>query len=126
LDIAENLRNIEQTMLYVARVRDGPLANAAIDVLIAIHGEPDDLEKSYADGMTLKTIAEERKRAATLVSRRDKLRIFMATERQNISSDIPSLQRLETKYDIISSIIRNLSIGAGLLLFAFFIGKAFL
>jgi hypothetical protein len=32
-------------MLYVGRIRDSPLADDALDVAIAIHGQPDDTEK---------------------------------------------------------------------------------
>jgi hypothetical protein len=39
-------------MLYAGRVKSPPMADLALDVAIAIHGEPDEAEKVYASYIT--------------------------------------------------------------------------
>jgi hypothetical protein len=109
-------------MLYAGRVNDSPTADMALDVAIAIQGEPDDREKAYATTITKDLIGMEMGRADKLIKRKQKLIAIIDSQKDTIAKDISSIASLETKYSLISKAFARIAIFASLaiLMFLFF------
>jgi hypothetical protein len=110
--ISKKLQDIEQIMLYVGRIKDSPLADAALDVAIAIHGAPDEAEKRHADAITIDDIEAAGALAVDLLKRRARLEEISATERKKAMDESFSLYAMETKYGT----LRRFTAGCSLLL----------
>ena len=103
--INNELQDIEQVMLYAGRLHSGPLADAALDIAIAIHGEPDDQEKLYAQNITIPLIHKDKARALSLIARRNALQASIDRMHISIGSDLTKLAKLEGKYEHASKLI---------------------
>jgi hypothetical protein len=119
LAINRELQDINQVMLHCARIHSGALADTAIDVLTAIHGQPDDAEKIYAQNITMDLIGKDKARAIKLLSQRAALKSTIDSSRSCINQDLARITKLEAKYEYASKLITACSIGAAILLFAF-------
>ena len=119
LAINRELQDMEQIMLHCIRIHSGALAHAAMDVLTAIHGQPDDAEKIYAQNITADLLAKDKARAIKLLTQRAALKSTIDGSRSHINADIAKLTKLEAKYEYASKLITACSIGAALLIFAF-------
>jgi hypothetical protein len=123
VDVSKRLNSIERVMLYVGRIRDSPLADDALDVAIAIHGQPDDTEKTYAQNITSQQIEREKSRAFSLIARRRQLKTTIDMEKIKLSDDITQLSNLEGKYSFASKLISRYTFGIGALLLIFLVLK---
>ncbi|MDR2603592.1 MAG: hypothetical protein LBC11_03485 [Puniceicoccales bacterium] len=124
--ISKKLQDIEQTMLYVGRIKDGPLADAALDVAIAIHGEPDDFEKKYAENITMESIASTKVYAIDLVKQKEALESFARKEKKKAIEETHAMYAQEIQYNFLK---RLASIGVVtvvcIIVAYFFIGRFF-
>ncbi|MDR2628403.1 MAG: hypothetical protein LBC30_00135 [Puniceicoccales bacterium] len=105
LGISKKLQDIEQTMLYVGRIKDGPLADAALDVAIAIHGEPDDFEKRYAENITMESIASTKIYAMDLVKQREALKSFVHKEKKKSIEETQAMYAQEIRYGFLKQLL---------------------
>jgi hypothetical protein len=112
-EISERLRDIEQTMLYVGRIRDVPLADAALDVAIAIHGAPDDAEKRHAETITAEDIKNTGVAVADLLRKRAHLEEISAAERRKATDESLSLYAMESKYQSLQRLVFGVSLAIG-------------
>jgi hypothetical protein len=119
LALSAQIQDIAQIMLYAGRIHSGPLADAALDVAIAIHGQPDDREKAYAQHITLEQVRADGERVSRLLAQRDALRRSIDSSRARVADDLAHLHALEAKYDFASKLISSCAIGIGILIFAF-------
>ena len=115
--ISSQLQDIQQVMLYAGRVNDSPIADLALDIAIAIQGEPDDKEKAYASTITEDLIRKEMERANKLLKRKLKLIATIDSQKNAIARDITSVTRLETKYSLISQSLAKVAVFAIFALF---------
>jgi hypothetical protein len=115
-DISSALDDIAQTLLYAGRIHDPPLADLALDVAITIHGEPDDLEKAYAQTITPELIKKDMSSVKKLLVKRDSLTSFISSENKKLDSDIVALAKIETKYAILRGLIWKCAIAGGVML----------
>jgi hypothetical protein len=119
-DVSKKLDDIAQTMLFAGRIHDAPLADFALDVAIAIHGEPDGQEKAYAQTITPELIAKDKVLAEKLLARRDSLLSFIAKEGRRLTADITALAKLEAECSFLRGLIWKFTIGIGGILLIFF------
>jgi hypothetical protein len=119
VNISSQLRDMEQVMLYAGRVNDSPIADMALDVAIAIQGEPDDSEKVFASNLTNAAISKEMARANKLLKRKQQLIHIIDGQRDTILNDISSIASLETKYQLISKTLAKCAIFAVFAIFFF-------
>jgi hypothetical protein len=117
--ISSQLQDIEQVMLYAGRIKDPPIATLALDVAIAIHGEPDEAEKVYASNITTPMIEREMARVEKLLKRKNFLVGAISSEKNNIPKDLSALSSLETKYLFFSKLFTRGAIALGVLLSLF-------
>jgi hypothetical protein len=103
--INNELRDIEQVMLYAGRLHSGTLAEAALDVAIAIHGEPDDAEKLYAQNITIPLFRKDKARAMHRLDRSTSLQSAIDRLQASIGADLTKLTKLEGKYEYASKLI---------------------
>jgi hypothetical protein len=113
VDISAKLDDIAQTMLFAGRIHDAPLADLAIDVAIAIHGEPDNSEKAYAKNITPELIAKDKALAAKLLAKRNSLHSFIAKEGKRLSADVVALTKLEMERDFFRGLFWKCVLGIG-------------
>jgi hypothetical protein len=109
IEISKNLQDIEQMMLYVGRIKDSPMADAALDVAIAIHGEPDDTERKYAENMTMDSLEAVKIHAMDLVKKRANLEMITAKEKQKSIGESYSFYSLESRYKFLQRLVTNCS-----------------
>jgi hypothetical protein len=121
VDISSQLQDIEQVMLYAGRVNDSPIADMALDVAIAIQGEPDDREKTYASTITKDMLKKEMARANKLLKRKHHLISVIDGQKDTIAKDISSIASLESRYNLISRSLAKVAIFALFSLFFFLI-----
>ena len=119
--ISSQLQDIQQVMLYAGRVHDSPIADMALDVAIAIQGEPDDKEKAYATTITEDLLRKEMVRADKLLRRKQKLISAIDAQKDTIARDITSVARLETKYELISKALARVAVFALVAIFFFLV-----
>jgi ParB-like chromosome segregation protein Spo0J len=110
--ISSQLQDMQQVMLYAGRVNDSPLADMALDVAIAIQGEPDDKEKTYAANIIKDLLKKDMARADKLLRRKQKLISAIDAQKDTIAKDISSIASLETKYELISKSLPKVAIVA--------------
>jgi hypothetical protein len=123
LEINAQLCDIEQVMIYSARVHNGTLADAALDLILTIRGQPDDAEKLYAYNITMDLINQEKDRAMALLDRRDALKHMVEREQINIDNDLAKLEKIEGKYEYASSLISSCIIAGGTIIIAILVFK---
>lgn len=82
-------------MLYAGRVNDSPIAHMALDVAIAIQGEPDDAEKVFTANLTKDITTKEMARANKLLKQKQQLIHIIDGQRDAIANDISSIASLE-------------------------------
>jgi hypothetical protein len=116
--ISSQLQDIQQVMLYAGRVNDSPIADMALDVAIAIQGEPDDGEKAYAANITKDRLKHEMARANKLLKRKRKLVSSIDGKKNTIARDISSIASMESKYELISRSLAKIAIFASFALFS--------
>jgi hypothetical protein len=119
MSISAQIQDIAQIMLYAARVHSGELANAALDVAMSIHGQPDDREKAYAQSITAEQIRADGERASRLLAQRDALHCSIDSARSHISNDLANLHAIEAKDDFASKLISSCLLGVGGLVLIF-------
>jgi hypothetical protein len=95
------------------------LADLALDVAIAIHGEPDDQEKAYAQTITPELIAKDRVLAEKLLSKRDYLHSFIAKEGRRLTADVVTLAKLEAECSFLRGLIWKCALGIGSIILIF-------
>ncbi|MDR1595609.1 MAG: hypothetical protein LBR91_01635 [Puniceicoccales bacterium] len=122
-EISKKMQDIEQIMLYVGRVRDGPLADAALDVAIAIHGEPDEMEKRYAENITVAEIETLRAQVASLANRRAQLEAISAGGRRRVMNEAYSMHGIESRYKLLETIVGNCAMAVCVTVVIFVIRK---
>ncbi|MDR2776866.1 MAG: hypothetical protein LBB17_02375 [Puniceicoccales bacterium] len=108
--ISKKLQDIEQTMLYVGRIKDGPLADAALDVAIAIHGEPDDFEKRYAENITMESIASTKIYAVDLVKQKTALESLVHKEKKKAIEEAHTMYVQEIQYSFLKQLVSTCGI----------------
>ncbi|MDR1432964.1 MAG: hypothetical protein LBI61_01310 [Puniceicoccales bacterium] len=106
-EISEKLRDIEQVMLYVGRIKTGDVANAALDVAIAIHGGPDEAEKKYAQVVTLEEIEVMRTQVVKLARRRANLEALSCKETKRAIDEAYSIHAMESRYEFLERLVSN-------------------
>jgi hypothetical protein len=111
--VSKKLDDIAQTMLFAGRIHDAPLADLALDVAIAIHGEPDDREKNYAKNITPELIAKDKDRAAKLLAERNSLHSFLAKEGKRLGGDVVALAKLEMERNFFRGLFWKCALGVG-------------
>jgi hypothetical protein len=126
VEVSKKLDDIAQTMLYAGRIHDAPLADLALDVAIAIHGEPDDGEKAYAQALTPEAIERDRISVEKLLAKRNSLRAFIAEEGKKLDSDIAKLVKIEAEYVFLRALPWKFAIGIGGIVLVFLRGRLFL
>jgi hypothetical protein len=119
--ISSQLQDIQQVMLYASRLNDPPISALALDVAIAIQGEPDDTEKAYATTITKDMLKKEMARANKLLKRKQHLISIIDSQKNTIARDISSIASLESKYDLISKSLAKVAIFAIFALFFFLV-----
>jgi hypothetical protein len=119
--ISSQLQDIQQVMLYAGRVNDSPIAHMALDVAIAIQGEPDDKEKAYATTITKDLLRKEMGRADKLLKRKQKLIATIDSQKNAIAKDISSIASLETKYSLISKALAKVAVFSLVAIFFFLV-----
>jgi hypothetical protein len=119
MSISAQIQDIAQIMLYAGRIHSGELANAALDVAIAIHGQPDDREKAYARSITVEQIRADGERASRLLAQRDAIHRSIDSARSHISADLANLHAIEAKYDFAPKLISSCIIGIGAIVLIF-------
>jgi hypothetical protein len=124
-DVSAKLDDIAQTMLFAGRIHDAPLADLALDVAIAIHGEPDNSEKAYAKNITPELIAKDKDRAAKLLARRDSLHAFIAKEGKRLSADVVALAKLEMERNFFRGLFWKCVLGIGAVAIGFILLRRF-
>ncbi|MDR2779192.1 MAG: hypothetical protein LBB16_02800 [Puniceicoccales bacterium] len=105
IEISKKLQDIEQTMLYVGRIKDGALANAALDIAIAIHGEPDDFEKKYAERVTMESIATTKVYAMDLVKQRAVLESLARKEKKKTMEEAYAMYAQEIRHNFLKQLV---------------------
>jgi tellurite resistance protein len=123
-EISKKLQDIEQIMLYVGRINGGPLANAALDIAIAIHGEPDATEKKYAENITAAEIETLGKYAMELVGKRTYLETISAREKSKLLDEAYSIHGMESRYKLLETITNGCAMALCVAV-AFFLLKKF-
>jgi hypothetical protein len=108
-------------MLYAGRVNDSPISSMALDVAIAIQGEPDDGEKAYASTITKSAIGKEMARANKLLKRKQQLIHVIHGQKDAIAKDLSSIASLESKYHLVSQSLTKCAIFASFALFSLLI-----
>jgi hypothetical protein len=121
VSISSQLQDIQQVMLYAGRVNDSPISSMALDVAIAIQGEPDDAEKAYASTITKAAIGKEMVRAKKLLKRKQQLISSIDGQKDTIARDISSIASLESKYQLISKTLAKFAIFAVFAIFLFLV-----
>jgi hypothetical protein len=118
-EISAQLRDIEQIMLYVGRVRESPLADAALDVAIAIEGEPDELERRYAETVTMDEIGATGARALKLVKQLRAMEALSVDDRMKAVAEAQSIRTMEGEYKLLKRLISGFTaaIGAAAIIF---------
>jgi hypothetical protein len=119
--VSSQLQDIQQVMLYAGRVNDSPIADMALDVAIAIQGEPDDREKLFAANITKDIIGKEMVRAKKLLKRKQQLIHVIDNQKDTIAKDISSIATLETKYHLVSKTIARFTIFASFAICCFLV-----
>jgi hypothetical protein len=117
--ISSQLQDIQQVMLYAGRVNDSPISSMALDVAIAIQGEPDEAEKAYASTITKAAIGKEMARAKKLIKRKQQLISIIDGQKDTIAKDISSIVSLESKYQLVSKSLTKCAIFATFAIFLF-------
>jgi hypothetical protein len=125
LGISKKLQDIEQTMLYVGRIKDGPLADAALDVAIAIHGEPDAFEKRYAENITMESIASTKIYAIDLVKQRAALESFAHKEKKKSIEETHAMYAQEIQYNFLKRLVSTCTITVVCVIAAYFFARKF-
>lgn len=123
--ISKKLQDIEQTMLYVGRIKDGPLADAALDVAIAIHGEPDDFEKKYAENITMESIASAKVYAIDLVKQKAALESFARKEKKKTIEETHAMYAQEIQYNFLKRIASTCTVAVICVIAAYFFTRRF-
>jgi hypothetical protein len=123
LAINGELRDIEQVMLYSATIHSGELADAALDLALAIHGDPDVQEKLYAENITIPMIRRDKARALSLIARRDALKSSIDRQQINIDGDLAKLSNLEGRYEYASKLISSCLFAGSAIILSFLIFK---
>ncbi|MDR0741851.1 MAG: hypothetical protein LBE98_00085 [Puniceicoccales bacterium] len=126
MGISKKLQDIEQTMLYVGRIKDGPLADAALDVAIAIHGEPDDFEKRYAENITMESIASTKIYAMNLVKQRTALESFAHKEKKKTIKEAHTMYVQEIQYNFLKQLVSTGVIAVVCIVVAYIFMRKFL
>jgi hypothetical protein len=93
----------------------------ALDVAIAIQGEPDDGEKAYASTITKAAIGKEMVRAKKLIKRKQHLIHIIDGQKDTIARDISSIASLESKYQLVSKSLSKFAIFAVFAIFLFLV-----
>ncbi|MDR2737975.1 MAG: hypothetical protein LBB18_03490 [Puniceicoccales bacterium] len=104
-EIARELQDIQQIMLYVGRIRDNPIADRALDVAISIHGEPDVAEKQFAENMTIAEIEKISASAAELLKRMATLEAISRKEKAKAIDESYAIHALESRYKFCEQLI---------------------
>jgi hypothetical protein len=125
MGISKKLQDIEQTMLYVGRIKDGPLANAALDVAIAIHGEPDDFEKRYAENITMESIASIKVYAVDLVKQKAALESLAHKEKKKSIEETHAMYAQEIQYNFLKQLVSVGVIAVVCIIVAYFFARKF-
>jgi hypothetical protein len=112
--ISRELQDMVQIMLHVGRFRDSPLADNALDVAIAIEGEPDELEKKHAQNITADEIEHMKTHAQDLMRQRSSLEITASREKQKIIGEAQSMRALESRYKFFEKLFSNCALGFGI------------
>ncbi|MDR1457723.1 MAG: hypothetical protein LBI47_02665 [Puniceicoccales bacterium] len=118
--ISKKLQDIEQTMLYVGRIKDGPLADAALDVAIAIHGEPDNFEKKYAENITMESIASTKVYAIDLVKQKTALEAFARKEKKKAIEETHAMYAQEVQYNFLKRLVSTCTVAVVCAIVAYF------
>ncbi|MDR1401732.1 MAG: hypothetical protein LBI81_02120 [Puniceicoccales bacterium] len=124
-EIAKKLQDIEQIMLYVGRIKDSPLADAALNVAIAIHGEPDEAEKKYAETITLESIEAIGEEVVDLLKLRSKLETISLREKQKSISDAHAIYAIEIRYKFFEKLMLKCAVVVCAVVAIFFLKKFF-
>ncbi|MDR1413385.1 MAG: hypothetical protein LBI56_00375 [Puniceicoccales bacterium] len=124
-EISKQLQDIEQIMLYVGRIKDTPLADAALDVAIAIQGEPDESEKRYAESITLESLEPIKLQVIDLVNLRSKLELISLKENQKAIDDSYAIRAIESRYQFLEKLIFKCAAGVCIVVAIFFLKKIF-
>jgi predicted nucleotidyltransferase len=106
-NISKKLQDIEQIMLYIGRVRDSPLADAALDVAISIHGEPDDSEKQFAEKITADAVEAVSASVLKLKKRKAALELISQKDRQEAIDESYALHAMESRYKFFEGLMSN-------------------
>jgi hypothetical protein len=125
VEISKKLQDIEQMMLYAGRIKDSPLADAALDVAIAIHGEPDEAEKKYAESITFDSLKVIEKQVISLIKRRANLEALANKERRKVIDEAYAIHAMETRYKLFKEIVFNCSAVICVAVAIFFLRKIF-
>ncbi|MDR3144559.1 MAG: hypothetical protein LBT64_03630 [Puniceicoccales bacterium] len=123
-EISDELQDIEQMMLCVGRIRDSPLADDALDVALAIHGEPDELEKARAKNISADEIRSIKMHAMDLVKQKSALEFAASRERRRVMGEARAMEALEIRHRFFEKLVSNCAIGFGVIT-AIFIFRRF-
>jgi hypothetical protein len=124
-EISKKLQDIEQIMLYVGRIKDGALANMALDVAIAIHGDPDSVEKKYAENITADEIDAMKSNVAVLLKQKAHLEAISSKEKRIAMDEAYSIRGIENRYNFLEAIVTNCTVAIGITAALFFLKKFF-